>query len=210
MEKKPKVVLVNGSPNEKGCTYTGLCEVERALNKSGVETEIVHVGKTVTSCTGCMKCRQGLGKCVFDDIVNKTALKIKAASGVVFGSPVHYAAMSSGMKSFMDRLFIAHGKDFRGKPGAGISSARRSGGTGTFDQFNKYFSIVQMPIVTSQYWNLVHGSKPEDVLNDLEGLQTMRVLGNNMAWMIKCLSLAKQNGVEMPDVETQIRTNYIR
>lgn len=205
-----KVILVNGSPHEKGCTYTALCEVEKALNRGGVETEIFWVGNgAIAGCTGCGGCGK-TGKCVFNDTVNEMAQKAGDADGFVFGSPVHYAAASGALTSFMDRLFyIASGK-MRGKPAASVVSCRRGGASAAFDQINKYFTISSMPIVSSQYWNQVHGSCPEEVCKDLEGLQTMRTLGNNMAWLLKCIEAGKNAGIEMPEQEPKIKTNFIR
>ena len=206
-----KVLLINGSPHEKGCTYTALFEIAGALKKNGVETEIFHIG--VNPISGCMACGQCVGKglCVIKDSVNKFIAKSKKTDGFIFGSPVHYASASGGLTSFMDRAFFSsRGSSFRGKPAAAIVSCRRGGATAAFDQLNKYFSISQMPIVTSQYWNMVHGFVPDDVKKDLEGLQIMRTLGNNMAWLLKCIQEGKAAGIEMPELEERISTNYIR
>ncbi len=205
-----KVILVNGSPNEKGCTYTALCEAEKELNKNGVETEIFWVGsKPLAGCTGCGGCGK-TGKCVFDDTVNEMIEKLDKADGFIFGSPVHYASASGAVTSFMDRLFYSAGGKMRGKPGAAVVSCRRGGASASFDQLNKYFTINSMPIVSSQYWNQVHGNAPEEVTRDLEGLQTMRTLAKNMAWLLKCIDLGKKNGIEIPPQEAKIKTNYIR
>lgn len=205
-----KVILVNGSPHEKGCTYTALCEVEKALNANGVETEIFQVGnKPIAGCIGCGACGK-LGKCFVDDPVNEFVEKARSADGFVFGSPVHYAAASGSITSFMDRAFYSGGGALRGKPAANIVSCRRGGASATFDQLNKYFTINNMPIVSSQYWNQVHGNTPEQVLRDEEGLQTMRTLGNNMAWLLKCIEAGRAAGIEFPVPETPIRTNFIR
>lgn len=205
-----KVILVNGSPNEKGCTYTALCEAGKALNESGVETEIFWVGnKPIAGCIGCGSCGK-TGKCFVDDTVNVLAAKLDGADGFIFGSPVHYAASSGAIASFMDRLFFSAGSKMRGKPGAVVVSCRRGGASAAFDQLNKYFTINSMPIVSSQYWNQVHGSCPDDVKKDLEGLQTMRTLGNNMAWLIKCIEAGKKAGIEIPAQEAKIKTNFIR
>jgi len=206
-----KVLLVNGSPHEKGCTYTALLEIAGSLDKNGIETEIFHIG--VAPISGCMACglciRKGI--CVIKDNVNKFITKSKKADGFIFGSPVHYASASGGLTSFMDRAFFScRGGSFRGKPAAAIVSCRRGGATAAFDQLNKYFSISQMPIVTSQYWNMVHGFSPDDVKKDLEGLQIMRTLGNNMAWLLKCIQAGKAAGIDMPEQEERISTNYIR
>lgn len=205
-----KVILVNGSPHENGCTYTALCEVETALKNKGIETEIFWVGnKPVSGCIGCGACRK-LGRCFMDDIINEFDEKAKSADGFIFGSPVHYAAASGSITSFMDRAFYSGGKFFQGKPAANIVSCRRGGASAAFDQLNKYFTINNMPIVSSQYWNQVHGNTPEQVRQDEEGLQTMRTLGNNMAWLLRCIEAGKAAGIEFPKREEPIRTNFIR
>ena len=205
-----KVVLINGSPNPQGCTYTALSEVARELEKQGVESEILHIGKeAVRGCAACGACRK-LGKCVFPDAVNALAETIAQADGLVFGSPVYYAGISGQLKSFMDRLFYSHGKQLANKPAAAVVSARRGGCATAFDDINRYFTINCMPVVSSQYWNQVHGNAPEDVRKDEEGLQTMRTLARNMAWLLKCIECGKQNGITVPSRETVIRTNFIR
>jgi len=207
-----KVLLINGSPREKGCTYTALREVEKELNKAGIETEIFHVGKEpIRGCTACGHCkRSGSGRCVFDDdTVNIALEKAERADGFVFGSPVHYAAPSGQITSFLHRFFYA-GKGFAFKPGAAVVSCRRAGSTAAFDQLNKYFTLSQMPVVTSQYWNMVHGNTPEEVMQDLEGLQIMRTLGKNMAWLLKCIEAGKKAGIPLPEQEKRQTTNFIR
>lgn len=206
-----KVMLVNGSPHEKGCTYTALCEVAETLNKEGIETEIFWIGnKPIGGCIACGKCRE-IGKCVFDDVVNVFQDKAKGADGFVFGSPVHYAAASGNLTAFMDRLFYSGAKaDYFMKPAAAVTSARRAGTTATFDQLNKYFTIQQMPIVSSRYWNMVHGSCAEDVKKDQEGLFTMRVLGRNMAYLLKCQEAGRKAGIGLPEQEEPVWTNFIR
>jgi multimeric flavodoxin WrbA len=210
-EIKMKVLLVNGSPNKEGCTYTALSEVAGALNKNGLETEIFHIGTSpISGCLGCGVCRKS-GKCVVDDCVNDFTVRAKTADGFIFGSPVHFASATGSLTSFMDRAFFSNiGGVFRGKPAAAIVSCRRGGATASFDQINKYFSISQMPIVTSQYWNMVHGHTPEDVKKDLEGLQIMRTLGNNIAWLLKCIQAGREAGMELPQPEERISTNFIR
>ena len=205
-----KVILINGSPRKNGCTYTALCEVAGALNKNGIETEIFHIGtKPISGCLACTKCYK-TGTCVIDDIVNEFAEKYKDADGLVLGSPVYYAAANGSLTAFMDRLFYAHKNLFKGKPGAAIVSCRRGGATAAFDQLNKYFTIRQMPIISSQYWSMVHGNTPDEVKQDLEGLQIMRTLGNNMAWILKCIRAGKEAGHEMPENERRLMTNFIR
>ena len=188
-----KVLLVNGSPHKEGCTYMALSEVSDTLIKEGIECEIFWIGnKPIGGCISCLKCREN-GVCVFDDAVNQFRGKAYEADGFIFGSPVHYAAASSNMSAFMDRLFYSElggneNKAFYMKPAAAVISARRAGTSAAFDQINKYFTIQEMPIVSSRYWNMVHGTNPEQVLQDEEGLQTMRVLGRNMAYRIGCIT----------------------
>lgn len=206
-----KVLLINGSPRKNGCTYTALQEVAGELEKAGIETEIFHLGKSpIRGCTGCGWCENGGGRCVFkDDCVNEGLEKAETADGFIFGSPVHYAAASGAITSFLDRFFYA-GRGFALKPGAAVVSCRRGGAAAAFDQLNKYFTIANMPIVSSQYWNMVHGNTPEEVRQDLEGLQTMRTLGKNMAWLLKCVEAGKSAGVPLPEQEEPQRTNFIR
>jgi len=208
-----KVLLVNGSPHKEGCTYTALSEVAKTLNAEGIETEIFHIGsEPISGCRGCGVCKkQKLGKCVVDDIVNEFAAKAKEADGFVFGSPVHYASAGGSLVAFMDRLFYSSGKEtMRLKPAAAVASARRAGTTATLDIINKYFTISEMPVVSSRYWNMVHGSTPADVQKDEEGMATMRVLGRNMAYLLKALEAAKKAGIELPEQEAPVRTNFIR
>ena len=205
-----KVLLVNGSPKAKGCTYTALCEVAGALEKNGVETEIFQVGASpVAGCIGCGACLES-GKCFVEDGVNRFVEKAKGADGFVFGTPVHYAAASGAVTSFLDRAFYGKTAAFAGKPGAAVVSCRRGGASAAFDQMNKYFTISGMPVVSSQYWNQVHGNTPEEVRRDAEGMQTMRTLGNNMAWLLKCIEAGKKTGVLYPEREPAVRTNFIR
>ena len=208
-----KVLLVNGSPNEKGCTYTALSEVAKTLNENEIETEIFYIGKKpISGCLACRKCRE-LKKCIVSDRVNEFLDLAKDADGFIFGSPVHYASASGTITSFMDRVFYSDAlsgrHNFYLKPAAAIVSARRAGTTSAFDQLNKYFTISQMPVISSTYWNMVHGATPEDVKKDLEGLQIMRVLGRNMAWFLKCKDVAIKSGVKFPDREERIFTNFI-
>ena len=205
-----KVLLVNGSPRAKGCTYTALSEVASALQAEGIETEIFQSGtRPVQDCIACRRCAE-LGKCVFDDAVNELTEKAKAADGFVFGSPVYYAHPSGQIQSLLDRAFYSCGSAFAYKPGAAVVSARRGGTAASFDVLNKYFSINQMPVVSSTYWNMVYGNTPEEVLRDEEGLQTMRNLGRNMAYLLKCMEAGKKSGVSLPQTELRFRTNFIR
>jgi multimeric flavodoxin WrbA len=209
-----KILLVNGSPHTKGCTYTALEEVRKALNGDGIETEIFQLGtKPLSGCIACGNC-QKTGRCVFNDRVNEFLDLADDVDGFVFGSPVHYASAGGALTSFMDRVFFADlcsGKQrFYLKPAAAVVSARRAGTTATFDQLNKYFTISEMPVISSRYWNMVHGFTPDDVNKDLEGLQIMRVLGRNMAWFLKCKDAGIKAGVEFPEHEERIATNFIR
>ena len=205
-----KVLLVNGSHHEKGCTYTALAEVAKALNANGIETEIYQLaGKKIEGCRGCWACKK-VKKCVFDDgTVNDFVAKAAEFDGFVFGSPVYYASASGVLVSFMDRVFYSGGKALAYKPAAAVVSCRRAGASTTFDVINKYFTINNMPIVSSNYWNEIHGNTAEEAEKDEEGLQTMRVLGNNMAWLIKCIQLGKENEVA-PVTEKKVWTNFIR
>jgi len=203
-----KVLLVNGSPHKKGCVYTALSEVAGSLEKNGIETQIYHIGvKPVRGCIACGKCVE-LGKCVFeDDPCNELLELMQKADGIIVGSPVYYAGPNGALCALLDRAFFAdHGKLFN-KPAAAVVSCRRGGASAAFDRLNKYFTISQMPVVSSQYWNSVHGFTPEDVKKDLEGLQTMRTLGNNMAWLIQSIEKAK---LETPVTEEWTPTHFIR
>ncbi len=205
-----KVLLVNGSPHEKGTTAAALAEVAKVLAENGVKAEIFWLGnKPISGCMGCGACAK-LGKCVINDCVNEFLEKAKEADGFIFGSPVHYAAASGNITSFMDRLFYGRSALFCGKPAAAVVCARRAGTTAALDQLNKYFSISGMPQVPSQYWNMVHGTKAEDIYKDEEGMQILRSLGNNMAWLLKCIEAGKQAGIHFPQREPQIRTNFVR
>ena len=206
-----KVLLFNGSPHKNGCTYTALDEVARTLNVEGVETEIIQVGSVAfQGCMACGGCKDG--KCVFGskDGLNEVVEKCKAADGFVFGSPVYYASANGTMISFMDRLFYTAGRYLAHKPGAVVASARRAGTTATLDELTKYLTISQMPVVSSTYWTMVHGSWAEDAKKDDEGLQTMRNLGRNMAWLLKCIEAGRCAGVQAPAAERDYRTNFIR
>ena len=204
-----KVLLINGSPHKNGCTNEALCEVAGALNKNGVETVMVHVGTApVAGCIGCGNCGK-TGKCFVNDKVNEVIEMLPEIDGIVVGSPVYYAAPSGQISAFLDRLFTSGGS-FEGKVGAAVVSCRRGGASAAFDALNKYFTISGMPVASSQYWNQVHGTNPEEVQKDEEGMQTMRTLGNNMAWLIKCIELGKENGINFPEKEPRIRTSFIR
>ena len=206
-----KVLLVNGSPHPHGCTDAALREVASAVEAQGLETEFFWIGnKPINGCLGCHACRDG--HCAFgkEDGVNALIDAIRAADGVVIGGPVHYAGPAGNLHSALDRVFYAKGS-FAGKPGAAVLSCRRSGGTASFDVLNKYFTISGMPVVSSRYWNVVHGNTPEEVRQDEEGMQTMRTLGRNMAWLLKCIEAGKQAGIEYPAPEEKMTfTNFIR
>ena len=208
-----KVLLFNGSSNTHGCTYTALEEIASALQNNGIETEIIQIGKdAIRDCIGCGPCRKIGGKCVFkDDIVNEVIEKAKTADGFIFGSPVYYAHPSGRLLSFMDRIFYAGGANFAFKPAAAIVSARRAGTTASLDAITKHFTINQMPVVSSNYWPMVHGAQnsPDDVKQDLEGLQIMRVLGNNMAWLLKCIEAGRKAGIDKPQAGERVWTNFI-
>lgn len=205
-----KVVLVNGSPHEHGCTRAALDEVARELARAGVASEIFWLGlDPLAGCIGCGTCR-AKGGCFRNDAVNRFVEKAVAADGFVFGSPVHWAAASGAVTSFMDRVFFSAGGKLRGKPAAAVVSARRGGTTAALDQLNKYFYICGLPIVPSQYWPMVHGAKAEDVAQDAEGLQIMRTLAKNMAWLLKCIAAGRAAGVGLPELESPVRTNFIR
>lgn len=203
-----KVLLVNGSFHEKGCTYTALCEVAKALNANGIQTEIYQIGNATSGCRGCRACKK-LGKCVIGDGVNEFVEKAANFDGFVFGSPVYYASAAGALVGFMDRAFYSGGRNFTYKPAAAVVSCRRAGASTTFDVINKYFTINNMPVVGSNYWNEIHGNTAEEAAQDEEGLQTMRVLGNNMAWLLKCIELGKLEGLE-PVKEKKVMMNFIR
>ncbi len=204
-----KVLLINGSPNRNGCTYTAFSEVASILENEGIETEIIQVGnKDIRGCIGCRRCKT-TGKCVFDDIVNEIAPKFQECDGLVIGSPVYYASANGTLISFLDRLFYSTPGDKTMKVGAAVVSARRGGCSATFDELNKYFTISGMPVASSQYWNSVHGNTPDEVRQDKEGLQVMRALGRNMAFLIKSIALGKEK-YGLPETEERVSTNFIR
>ena len=205
-----KVLLINRSPHKEGCTFTALSEIANTLKKNGIESEIFHIGtKPIANCIACGKCRE-TGKCVFDtDGVNEIGARLNEFDAIVLGSPVYYAGPSGQLCSFCDRLFFSNSKKMAGKLAAAVVSCRRGGATASFDRLNKYFTITNMQIVGSQYWNMVHGFTPEDVRKDIEGLQTMRTLAQNMAWLLKCIELGKKHGINKPEYEPIKFTNFI-
>ena len=211
-----KVLLFNGSPHEKGCTFTALEEIVKTLKEEGIDSEIYQIGTgAITPCRGCGMCGK-LGKCVVnDDGVNAFVDYAANFDGFVFGSPVHYASASGAITAFLDKVFVSafksgRGDIFRHKPGAAVASARRAGTTATLDQLNKYMTISEMPIISGRYWNMVHGSTAEDVKKDLEGMQNMRILARNFAWHLKCREAAEKAGVQLPKREEIVSTNFIR
>lgn len=208
-----KVILVNGSPHPKGCTFTALKEVADTLENADIGTDIFWIeNKPLSGCIDCRKCAER-GICVFNDCVNEFLGIAASYDGYVFGSPVHWGAAGGAITSFMNRAFFADfcggGNRFLRKPAACVVSARRAGTTASLDQMHKYFSLMQMPIVTARYWNAVHGMTPDEVREDKEGMQDMRYLGRNMAWLLKCLEAGKKSGVVLPEQETVTFTNFI-
>ena len=205
-----KVLLVNGSPHERGCTHEALCAVADVLREEEAETQLLWLGnKPVQDCIACGKCREA-GRCVFEDAADRLIDAAKEADGFVFGSPVYYAHPSGRLLSVLDRAFYAGKYAFAGKPGASIVSARRGGTAASFDVVNKYFGISCMPVVSSTYWNMVYGSTPEEVRRDAEGMQTMRNLARNMAYLLRCVQAGKEAGILPPVPETGAKTNVIR
>ena len=206
-----KVLLINGS-SRRECTYTALSKVAESLNEEGIETEIISIGgNPIRDCIACGMCtKNGDSKCVFkDDVVNEIIEKAEKSDGFVFGTPVYYAHPTGRILSVLDRAFYAGKKAFEFKPGASVISARRGGTVASFDVLNTYFTISQMPIVSSTYWNNVHGNNKEEVKQDLEGMQTMYNLGKNMAWLLKCIESGKNNNINRP-VNKTVKTNFIR
>lgn len=205
-----KVLLVNGSPHQKGCTYTALQEIADTLGKEGISTELFWLGnQPIAPCIACKQCRK-TGECLRHDIVEEFHGRAEEADGFIFGTPVHYAAASGQLTTFLDRAFYSNSRVFIGKPGAAIVSCRRGGAAAAFDQLNKYFTINSMPIVSSQYWNMVHGTTPDEVRQDAEGLQTMRTLARNMAWLLHCIRAGRESGHPFPAHEAGVHTNFIR
>jgi multimeric flavodoxin WrbA len=210
-----KVMMVNGSPHEKGCTYTALEEVAGELKTEGIDTEIFWIeNNPLSGCISCWKC-EDTGRCFRKDRVNEFLDRAAQADGFIFGTPVHFASASGGITSFMDRIFYADllgtgNKTFYMKPASVVVSARRGGTTAAFDQMIKWLTISQMPMVSSRYWNMVHGTTPEEVHKDEEGMYTMRVLGRNMAYILKCMEAGRKANIPLPEQEQGVFTNFIR
>lgn len=205
------VLMINGSPNAKGAIFTALTEVASQLEQAGIQTKILHIGhKDIRGCIACYKCAE-TGYCIFnDDPVNEFVDLLKAADGFVVGAPVYYAGPNATVCAFMDRLFFLKSGPYAYKPAACVVSSRRAGTVASFDRLNKYFTIAKMPVVSSQYWNDIFGNNAEEAKQDLEGLQIMRTLGQNMAWLLKCIEAGRKAGINPPDSEQFIRTNFIR
>lgn len=204
-----KVLMINGSPRAEGNTYVALREMEKIFKEEGIETEILHVGgKDIRGCIACGSCAKN-GKCVFDDMVNEAAPKFAECDGLVVGSPVYYASANATLIAFLDRLFYSTGFDKTMKVGASVVAARRGGLSATFDELNKYFTISGMPVASSQYWNSIHGRMPGEAKEDGEGLQTMRVLARNMAFLMKSIALGKKE-YGLPEKEERVATHFIR
>jgi multimeric flavodoxin WrbA len=205
-----KVLMLNGSPKANGNTHNALLEVGKELEKQGIEYEIFQIGgRPVNDCINCGHC--GVNGCDFDgDGVNDFIHKAKDADGFIFGTPVYYAHPTGKVLSFLDRVFYAGSANFAHKPGAAVAVARRAGTTASFDVMNKYFGITQMPVISSTYWNVAHGRTPGEVTKDDEGMQTMRNLAKNMAWMLKCIEAGKKAGINAPEADKGSRTNFIR
>lgn len=208
-----KVLLVNGSPNKDGCVFTALSVIADVLEEDGIGSDMFWVGnRPIAGCIGCGAC-MGKRKCFRDDTVNAFVETMDKYDGFIFGTPVHYAGASGAITSFLDRVFFIdefNGEHFAGKPAAAIVTCRRSGATAALDQMNKYFADCNMPIVPSQYWNVVHGNVPDEIIRDEEGLQTMRVLARNMSWLIKCIEEGYKVGIRFPMHKPHTMTNFIR
>lgn len=205
-----KVVMINSSPHQAGCVNAALQELKGEFTRQGVETEIIHIGReNIHSCMACGECRR-TGKCAQNDLLNDVVGKLIAADGLIFATPVYYAGISGQLKCFMDRLFLAYGRQLGNKPVAAVVNSRRSGCVSAFNDINNFFTMSNMLVVTSQYWNQVHGAFAEEVREDQEGLQTMRTLAKNMSWIMKCIEAGKQAGIPMPVQEPVTHTNFTR
>ena len=204
-----KVLLVNGSPHEKGCTYTSLKEVADTLEENGIQTEIHWIGQgDIPGCKACRYCKSK-GQCVYKDDVNEVGSRIEEFDGIVIGAPVYYSGAAGQVNAWMDRFFYSYGGKLFGKVGACVVNARRGGNSASFERLNQYFLISNMVVPGSQYWNITHGNTVEEIVQDKEGLQTMRVLGRNMAWIMKCIEAGKKEGITIPALEPRQWTNFI-
>lgn len=205
-----KVLMISGSPHREGCSKLALDEMKKVFEADGIETELIEVGAgPISGCTACGSCKK-TGVCVIDDIVNEAIKKLEAADALVVATPVHYASPAGALLAFMDRMFYAGGSKFAHKPAAALACARRAGTTASVDVLNKYFTISQMPVVSSSYWNGVYGVCREQAEQDAEGRQTARNLARNMAWLLKCIDLGRSSGIEPPVNERGNVTNFIR
>ena len=205
-----KVLLVNGSPHEKGCTYTSLSEVAKTLEENGIQTEIHWIGKgDIIGCKACGYCKQK-GRCVTDDDVNRVSERVEEFDGFVFGAPVYYSGVAGQMNTWMDRFFYVNSSKMGGKVGASVVNARRGGNSASFERLNQYYLICGMIVPGSQYWNMTHGNTVDEVVQDKEGMQTMRALGRNMAWLLRSIEAGKKEGLQFPQREPWERTNFIR
>lgn len=203
-----KVICINGSPHANGNTFFALSQVAQELEKQGIETEIIQIGnKAIHGCIGCGSCAKNNGKCVFDDGLNEIADKIKAADGLVVGSPVYYAGINGTLKCFLDRLFYTSSKYLRFKPAASVVALRRSGGVDAFEEINRFFQLAEMMITPSRYWNVIHGRAIGDAKQDLEGIQIMECIGKNMAYLLK---MQAESTVQKPELEPKISTGFVR
>ena len=210
--EKMKVLLINGSPHVNGSTHRALIEIEQTLHAEGIDTELLHIGAVpIRGCMGCGMCRKNkLGRCIFgEDAVNVAIAKMEECDGLIVGSSVHYAGATGGITSFLDRMFYSS-NGFAHKPAATVAVCRRAGSVTALDQINKYFTISNMPIVPSAYWNMVYGNNPAELEEDLEGMMVMRTLARNMAWMLKCIDAGKKAGITTPEAEKKVRTNFVR
>lgn len=206
-----KVLLINGGPHKNGCTNVALEEIAKTLEEENIQTEIMWLGtKPIGGCIGCNYCLNNDNKCFMDDIVNEFLDKAKNCEGFIFGSPVHFAGASGALTSFLDRAFYGRSQMFESKVCASVVSCRRGGATAAFDQINKYALMNKMVVIGSSYWNQIHGTNQDEAKKDLEGLQTMRNLAKNMAYVLRCMDIAKKENINKPEFEKSFKTNFIR
>ena len=207
-----KVLMINGSPHKNGATNECLEILKEKFTELNVDVDILNIGNaTIKGCMACAKCNKAInGKCIIDDEVNEVLVKVPEYDGFIFASPVHYASAGGVISAFLDRLFFGSGDLFAHKPASAVVVCRRGGGTSAFDRLNKYFQLSHMPVVSSSYWNIIHGANAEQVRQDLEGVQILENIANNMAWLMKCIDVAKKEGIEYPEIIKGARTNFIR